>query len=397
MLTRVSFQGPAPQLGGRNDQLRRHNLALVLRRVHLAPATRSELTRESGLNRSTIAALVAELQERRLVVEEEPSGNGAVGRPSPLVRPSDVPVAIAVNPEVDAVTVALVRLGGRVLARRRVPFDARPSVGEAADATVDAVRRMLAADPGEHQVAGAGVAVPGIVRRSDGVVRLAPHLGWRDEPVAERFAAALGQPVAVANDGALGARAEWQFGAGRGVVDLVFLNGGASGIGGGVIAGGVPIEGSTGHAGEFGHVTVRRGGGLDTIGARGTLESEVRRDSLLSVLGLTRADQDQLEAALTADRSDAVRAEVRRQVDVLAAAIGDAVAVMNPARVVLGGFLGALAAAAPTRLRREVALRVLPTLGETVDVRRAELGSDLLLIGAAEPAFARLLASGPTV
>lgn len=395
MLPVVSFPGQAASLGGRNDLLRRHNLALVLRRVHLAPATRSELTRESGLNRSTIAALVAELEERRLVVEDEPAGSGAVGRPSPLVRPSDVPLTVAVNPEVDAVTVALVRLGGRVLSRRRVAFDRRPSVAEAAEAAASASRGLLAAEPGEHVVAGVGVAVPGIVRRGDGVVRLAPHLGWRDEPVGAVFAERLGQPVAVANDGALGARAEWQFGAGRGVADLVFLNGGASGIGGGLIVSGAPVDGATGHAGEFGHATVRRGGGLDTIGARGTLESEVRRDALLSVLGLTRADPDELEAALVADRSAGVRAEVRRQVAALAAAIGDAAAVLNPARVVLGGFLSALAAAAPTRLRREVALRVLPTLGESVDVVRAELGSDLLLIGAAEPAFARLLSSDP--
>ena len=391
----MTFQGPGVTLGGRNDLLRRHNLALVLRRVHLAPATRSELTRESGLNRSTIAALVSELQERSLVVEEEPSGTGAIGRPSPLVRPSDVPVAVAVNPEVDAVTVALVRLGGRVLDRRRIPFASGPTVAQAAEVAADGVRSMLAADPAGHLIVGAAVAVPGIVRRADGVVRLAPHLGWRDEPVAEVFADRLGLPVSIANDGRLGARAEWLFGAGRGVADLVFLNGGSSGIGGGVIAGGVALEGVAGHAGEFGHASVRRAGEFDTIGARGTLESEVRRDALLQVLGLDAADPDELEAALLEDRSEAVRAEVRRQVDVLAAAIGDAVAVLNPARVVLGGFLSALAAAAPTRLRRAVAMRELPTLGESVDVRRAELGSDLLLIGAAEPAFAGLLSVEP--
>jgi hypothetical protein len=57
--------------------------------VHAAPQSRSELTRSSGLNRSTVAALVAELVDRGLAVEEGPARAGVVGRPSPVVRPAD--------------------------------------------------------------------------------------------------------------------------------------------------------------------------------------------------------------------------------------------------------------------------------------------------------------------
>ncbi len=381
--------------GGRNDLVRRHNLALVLRRVHLAPATRSELTRETGLNRSTIGALVAELAERDLVIEDEAEAAGQVGRPSPVVRPSDVPVAIAVNPEVDAVTVGAVLLGGRVLAKERVPFASPPSVGQAVRTAREVVDRIAAQHPG-HRIAGAGIAVPGIVRRSDGFVRLAPHLEWREEPLAAEAGSVLAMPVAAANDAALGAQAEWMFGAGRGVDDLVYLNGGASGIGGGIVSGGALLSGVTGHAGELGHVPIRRGGALDTIGSRGTLESEVTRAELLDVLRLGTVGPDELESALLSADSDAVRAVVRRQVDALAIAIGIAVTVLNPARIVLGGFLSALAAAAPERLAQHVDQAVLPSLGEPIDIRRAELGSDLLLIGAAELAFAGLF-SGESI
>lgn len=376
--------------GGRNDLVRRHNLALVLRRVHLAPATRSELTRVSGLNRSTIGALVAELVDRGLVVEDEAAGAGQVGRPSPLVRPSDAPVAIAVNPELDAVTVAAVRLGGRVLAKERIAFDAPPSPEEAVGAAAEAARRLL--PDGAGRIVGAGVAVPGVVRRTDGLVRLAPHLGWHDVPIAEMLAEALGVHAGAANDASLGAQAEWVFGAGRGVVDLVYVHGGASGVGGGIISGGVLVSGATGHAGELGHIGIRRGGESDTIGVRGTLESEVRRSALLQVLGLDRADPDEFEAALLADGSRPVRDEVRRQVAALAVALASTINLLNPSRIVLGGFLSALAAAAPDRLAEAVAARALPLPDEPVDIRRAALGSDLLLIGAAELPFARLFA-----
>jgi predicted NBD/HSP70 family sugar kinase len=377
--------------GGRNDLVRRHNLALVLRRVHVAPATRSELTRVSGLNRSTIGALVAELVERGLLVEDEAAGAGQVGRPSPLVRPSDAPIAVAVNPELDAVTVATVRLGGRVLAKERVPFDAPPTPEEAVAVAVEAARRLLAR-AGTARLVGAGVAVPGIVRRVDGLVRLAPHLGWRDVPIAAMVGEALGVQAGAANDAGLGAQAEWVFGAGRGVEDLVYVHGGASGVGGGIVTGGTLVGGATGHAGELGHVGIRRGGRPDTIGVRGTLESEVRRSALLEVLGLERADPDELEAALMSDRSRPVRAEVRRQIDALAVALASVVNLLNPGRIVLGGFLSALTAATPGRLADMVATRALPLPDEPVDIRRAELGSDLLLIGAAELPFTRVFA-----
>jgi predicted NBD/HSP70 family sugar kinase len=370
---------------------RRRNLALVLQRVHLSAATRSELTRESGLNRSTVGALVADLASRGLVVEDEPAAAGQVGRPSPVVRAGSAPVAIAINPEVDAVTVALVRLGGDVVAVERAPFAATPTVDETVRAGTAAVQHLLQQHASRRPV-GAGLAVPGVVRTADGTVRLAPHLGWRDVPLAALFAEALGLPVAAANDAALGARAEGLFGAGRGVADLVFLNGGASGIGGGIVAGGVSLTGATGHAGEFGHMILAPSGATDTLGVRGTLEAAVSRAALLRVLHLDDAAPDRLEAALTASTDPAVAQEVAVQVDALATAIANAVTVLNPARVILGGFLSALAAVAGERLEQLVADRALPGIGERVELRRSELGSRIMLIGAAELAFGPLLA-----
>ncbi|MGT2426377.1 ROK family protein [Amnibacterium kyonggiense] len=382
-------------LGRAGGAERRRNLALVLQRVHAGPATRSELTRVSGLNRSTVGALVSDLVARGLVVEDEPAAGGQVGRPSPVVRAGERPVAIAINPEVDAITVAFVRLGGEVIAVDRTQLAAPPTVDEALEAVDAAVRRLRARQPGRDPV-GAGLAVPGVVSTADGVVRLAPHLGWRNVPLAQRFAAVLQVPVAAANDATLGARAEALFGAGRGVADLVYLNGGASGIGGGIVAGGVPLAGATGHAGEFGHTILTPAGAADTLGVRGTLEAAVSRRALLRVLRLDDGDTDRLEAALAASTDPAVQREVAQQVDVLATAIANAVTVLNPARVILGGFLSALAGAAGPLLEALVADRALPGIGERVEIRRSELGPSILLIGAAELAFGPVLADPAT-
>jgi predicted NBD/HSP70 family sugar kinase len=78
-----------------------------------------------------------------------------------------------------------------------------------------------------HRVFGIGLAIPGLVWAADGSVRFAPHLGWTDQPIAHMLKGAVGIPVVVGNDASLGAVAELVFGAGRGVNDLVYLNGGA--------------------------------------------------------------------------------------------------------------------------------------------------------------------------
>lgn len=379
----------------RNDRGRQANLSALLRQVHAAARPRSELTRLSGLNRSTVAALVAELADRGLVVEDESAGGGLVGRPSPVVRPSDRVAVLAVHPEIDAVRIAPVLLGGRVLRRFRVAAD-RPSADAVVQIVQAALPAIVAELPDGAVIMGAGAAVPGLVRVADGFVRLAPHLGWQGVPLAALLEDALGIPAGAANDASLGASAEWAFGAGRGTRDLLYVNGGASGIGGGIVAGGAPLLGASGHAGEVGHVTVTSSGAKDSAGLTGTLEAAVSRAALTRALGAELPDDD-LERALAGNRSVRVSEEVNRQVDVLAVALGGAVNMLGSERVVLGGFLGALAAVAGERLHREFARHLLAPLVGEVELRRAELGADLLLVGAASIPLERVLSEVPAL
>ena len=378
--------------GSSHDNVRRRNLGIILRFVHHnGPASRAQLTRLTGLNRSTIGALVAELSACGLVEERDPDPTKLVGRPSPVVAASPHVAAFAVHPEIDAVTVGLVGLDGLVHQRIRHSTPKSPTVPEAVAIAATIISELTTKLAGEYILVGIGVAVPGLVRVSDGLVRHAPHLGWTNEPFAELLAAATGLGVRAANDASLGVTAERYFGAGRGVTDLVYLNGGASGIGGGIVVGGVPVRGVAGFAGEFGHVRVSGSDQTDSAGIPGTLEFEVRRSALLGVLGLERADADELERALLASDAPTVRAEVNRQLDALAVALAGAVNLLNPAVVILGGFLAALYAVDPDRLRVLVSRLSLSAPNEDARVCAAALGSDLLMIGAAELCFERLL------
>ena len=374
--------------------MRSRNLMRVLRLVHLdGPLARAALTEATGLNRSTIGDLVAELVDRRLVVERAPDLVGRAGRPSPVVAAHPAATAIVVVPEVDAVDIGAVGLDGRVIVRERID-QATVITPEATAALVAARIAHWRGDVlADADLLGVGVAVPGLVRATDGIVRFAPHLGWRDVALAELVAEATGLSCSIGNDASLGARAEHLFGAARGVADVVYLNGGASGIGGGLIVQGTPLVGAGGYAGEFGQ---NRPGILDDDDRRapgGVLEDEVKRSFLLEAVGLASASDEKLAAALvTGD----VAGEVARQRRILATALANAVNVVNPSTVVLGGFLAMVASYAPSggddglvELADMVRAQSMAANAEDLqDVRVAALGHDRLLVGAAELVFA---------
>jgi predicted NBD/HSP70 family sugar kinase len=200
--------------------------------------------------------------------------------------------------------------------------------------------------------------------------------------------------VRASNDAQLGAYAEHVFGAGIGVSELIYVNGGSSGIGGGVILGGAAFTGAAGHAGELGHIRVASSDAVDSGGLAGTLEAEVSRSRLLKVLGLEgqSIDADGLTAAIQASADPAVSAEVHRQLELLSVALGTALTLFNPRLIVLGGFLATIYQADAAALDRAVAHATLPETLEGVQITRTRLGSDILLIGAAELAFEPLLA-----
>ena len=380
--------------GGNLDSVRRGNLSTALEIVHRSGgATRSRITAETGLNRSTVAALVGELVELELVLETEPEATRRVGRPSPLVVPHPAPVIIAVNPEVDAVTIGVVGLGARVEHRVRHEVDHLVTPAELTQIVAHGVDGMRSTVLRGRRVVAAGLAIPALVSAEDGLVRWAPHLLWRDEPIGALIAETLGVPASVGNDASLGAQAEHLFGAGRGVDDLIYLNGGASGIGGGVILAGRAIGGVGGYAGEFGQNRPGLEAAADRVTAQGTLEDEVNRARLLEVLGLASADEPELARRLLASTDERVLAEVARQRRVLSVALSNAVNVLNPELIVLGGFLATLHEADPEALRGLVASQALAPAVEGVRIRPAALGDDRLLIGAAEIAFAALLAA----
>ncbi len=371
--------------------MRKANLGRLLHLVHAeGPLSRAALTERTGLNRSTIADLIGELGALGLVTEHAPDPSRRVGRPSPVVAADPAVAAIAVNPEVDALTMAAVGLDHRIIARHRLESDLL-SPEETARLVGEQIRSWKEHELAGHRLAGIGVAVPGLVRSADGLVRTAPHLGWRDVALRDLIEAEANLRTVIGNDASLGLVAEHLFGAARGFDHVVYLNGGASGIGGGLIVHGRPVHGADGYAGEFGHNRPGIAASVDRRAGDGVLEDEVNRSRLLSALQLHSADEPTLAAALSASTAVDVREEVARQRRILSTALANAVNVLNPSAIVLGGFLASLVAGETDGLRAEISQQALPSTCDGLEVRVAVLAEDRLLIGAAEVAFAALL------
>lgn len=378
---------------GTNEQTRRRNLSTVLTLLHRRGSrTRAELTRQTGLNRSTVGGLVTELADLGLATETQSSVPGTVGRPSPRAKAVDTVVALTVNPDIDAVTIGLVGLGGVVHQRVRYETTGAPSVAEMVSTVRTVVEGMRDELTERFTVVGVGLAVPGLVNTADGVVTLAPHLGWDNEPITEPITDAVGYRAVAANDALVGAIAESRYGRGRGLRSLVYLNGSASGIGGGVLVDGRPLRGTHGYAGELGHTVVNPDGSECHCGRNGCLETEVARHHLLAALNADSGSVDELDALLAVNTSAGVQAEVARQIDWLGLALSNFVHIFDPQAVVLGGFLGSLYLTDPERLRDRVRRSGFAAVNRDVVVDRAELGPAALMVGAAELLFSDLLA-----
>lgn len=371
------------------EGVRRTNLAEVLRLVHhRGPRSRAVITAETGLNRSTVSDLVSRLVDAGLVREHDPDPTRRVGRPSPIVAPSGDVVAIGVNPEIDAVEIGAVSLGGAVRVRTRIPT-ATPDIGEVVEIVTRVVAGWRTAELAGCRLVGAGVAVPGLVRTEDRLVRFAPHLRWRDTDIAGPLSDALGMPVVVGNDASYGARAERLFGAAREHQDVVYLNGGASGIGGGLILHGELIGGAGGYAGEWGQTSASITRASDRRVVGGVLEDEVNRARLVEATGLSAPDDAELDNALMTSAHAAD--ETSRQRRILAATLSNAVNVLNPSMIVLGGFLGSLRDIDQSAFDAEVRARALAASAERLQLASAALGADRLLIGSADAAMEQLL------
>ncbi len=292
---------------------------------------------------------------------------------------------------------AVVDDAGVLSHRRAIPTSAEAG-HEDVIARMAELINQTAESAGVSEAIPVGVASPGPLNPRTGTVLYTPNLpGWRDVPLVPMLEAGVLRPVLLANDGNCAALGEMRYGSAQGVADLVYLALG-TGVGGGVVSGGVLVDGVRGLGAEVGHVTVAMDGPRCTCGSIGCLEAfvsgwAIKREAEAVA---TTADGDllrriagegELHAGIVKDAAEqgdpAARMILDRAGRALGAAMGTFTNIFNPEMIVIGGGVAALGEHLLGPARETMRAHSFVDMRADVKVTYSSLGKDTGIYGAA--------------
>ena len=359
--------------------------------------SRTDIAEELGLSRAGVSIIINDLIDNGIILE-------TYSRSTPSGRP---PVVLELNPKCGLVaavdmgashlSVALGDFSARILKETEKPF--RIADGpELCLKEVNLTLQTIVESQGVEikDLAAVGISVPGPVVTDAGMVMAPPIMpGWDRFPIRETLETLWGVPVTINNDADLGALGEWAYGAGRGEKNLAFIKVG-SGIGAGLIINQQIFVGSTGSAGEIGHLTIDKNGPLCTCGNYGCLEAfasgraiENQAQKLVESGKRTLLADPKLKNITVRDVVDAARRGDLEAQEIISRAgtfIGIAIAglinMFNPSVVIIGGGVAEVGDLLTAPIRKMAKERSLRASEYAVKITTAMLGRRSTLIGA---------------
>lgn len=385
--------------------VRERNLTILLNYVwgEQQPISRARLVEMSGLNKTTVGNLLAQLNKWGFVTASGISGPKR-GRPGVLLEiNADGGRLIGVEIGVGFLSVVVTDLKARTLWCRKVETaenEMFPSVqdpGQVIEQFEHLVREAMRATEARGRLFGIGVGVPGLVDRDTGVLLFAPNLGWKDMPLRDLWQSRFGVPVIVENEANAAALGEHMLGVARQVDHFVYLSAGV-GLGGGLFIKGNLQGGAGGFAGEIGHMTIEPDGPLCNCGNRGCWEMLVGPRAIVerlrqaviegrapSLLALCRGNPDaiQMEHILqaAAQGEPAVLSALSDVGRYLGIGIANLVNVLNPSLVVLGGVLSLAGPYILPRAQQELDSRALAATRRDVKIILSAFKFDACVVG----------------
>lgn len=307
-------------------------------------------------------------------------------------------IAIGIDLGGTQVRAALIDERGNILARaeERTEADAGPQrvLGQ-----IRGLTDGLLAASGPARVVGIGVSTPGPIDTVKGIARDIPTLaGFADFPLKTELQKQFAFPVCLENDGIAAAIGEWQFGAGRGRENLVYVTV-STGIGGGIVADGRVLRGRKGMAAHIGHMSVMPNGELCPCGNRGCFEAYgsgtafTRRARLRAVeshdtaLGKNGSDIHSRDVFAAGRDGDALANRlIDEEAEILGRGFVSLIHIFSPDVVIMGGGLSHEFDRLRPGIQDYIARWAMPAFKD-VPVLRAALGQNSGLVGAAALAF----------
>ena len=383
-------------------RVRTHNTSLMLRHLWEArELSRAELSRRTGMARSTISLIVHELMELGLVRESHLAPSGGGRPPIVLQFEDDRNRILGVELGHDQVSVIVTNLRGRTLDYRSRPHDVHNDPKGTLALIAELAKKALA-QSGKAPLAGIGLAIPAPVDMTD-PDRLAPRIlqQWQGHRPGQMLVETFQVPVFIDNEANLGALAEGWWGAGQGVSTFAYIRA-DDGVGAGFVVDGSIYRGATGIAGEIGHTAIDSSGPRCRCGLSGCLEAMVGQAAILSRTRerlaasvpsvLVPEDLDMHRVIGAARKGDALAREVVEEAGrYLGVATANLLNLMNPSLVVFGGSLRRAGELALEPMRQAIRERALWTSVDQADVVGGELGEEDVALGAATMVLQALL------
>jgi glucokinase len=307
-------------------------------------------------------------------------------------------IAIGIDLGGTTVRAALVDRRGQVLARVENSTDATAGPEQVLQ-QIQALADGLLAEIDPLSVVGVGVSAPGPLDTVSGIATYTPTLaGFVDFPLRSELQKRFACPLSLENDGIAAAIGEWQFGAGIGLENLVYVTV-STGIGGGVILDNRVLRGRKGMAGHVGHMSVQPNGALCPCGNHGCFEAygsgtafALRAIESALQCSETRLGKDGAAidgAAVFAAARDGDRLAnklIEDEAEILGRGFTSLIHLFSPDVVIMGGGLSHEFARLKPGIQAYISQWAMPAFRE-VPVVQAALGQNSGLVGAAALAF----------
>ncbi|WP_284978004.1 ROK family transcriptional regulator [Arthrobacter sp. fls2-241-R2A-200] len=396
----TEIRQPTPRRGTNLPRMGDFNLTVILEAIRRSPGglSRVELAQVVGLSPQTISNISRRLLDQHLILEAGKEGSGP-GKPRTILQlnPGGM-YAVGVHLDPAVITFVVLDLVGAVVRHSRM---ATPGGDPAAVITTIAEQiTALIDDSGVDaaKIAGLGVAVPGPIDLKEGSVVEPPLLTrWNRVRIREALQQATGLETVVDKDVTSAAVAETWAGGASGAGSFVFMYMG-TGIGCGIVLNDEVVRGTSGNAGEIGHIMVDPDGPPCDCGLRGCVKSScipqvlVAEAEAAGVLAGHRADADGPEVqeryAELCDKADdgdeQAIAILDRSATLVARAVSAVTNTLDVERVVFGGPFWARMAPyflerVPALVEKDSAARMIHGL----EVVGTGVGEDVGAVGAA--------------
>jgi glucokinase len=310
-------------------------------------------------------------------------------------RRSLAPLAIGIEIGGTKLQAGVGAADGRRLGLARFRVDAaRGAAGirESIPGLLDEALQQAGASAGD--VAGIGVGFGGPVDSKRGVTLVSHQIdGWRDFPLRSWLGERWRIPASVQNDASLAGYAEALLGAGRGFRRIFYVTLG-SGVGGGLVTGGVIDEGQGLGAGEIGHTWVPDPSTGQPVhledvcsgwGIGRRARERMARGAASGLAEFSGGRPEAMTAQTVHAAAEAGNAEARALLDetarTLALGICNVAAILHPERFVIGGGVSLMGSLFWDPLREHVRQRVFGPFVGSFDIVRAELGEEVVVMG----------------